>query len=160
MRSNYPETTPNRVRILIGEGMRGYRTYVQPTETTIIQMNSRYNYLFSVLMLMGCSSSDITSSNDVVFPAENISFAQKVEPLFAVSCNSSGCHDAARSSNNFVDLTSWYGTRATNVVNQPGDTTCGLLQVVFGREFHPGINLNSNHRQGLKQWVLEGAQNN
>ena len=125
-------------------------------------MNIFY-YIFAagVLIMIGCSSSDITSANDIVFPSTHISFKAQVEPLFAVSCNVVGCHDVARSGNNSVDLTSWIGTRATNVVNQPGDTTCGLLQVVFAREPHLGsINVNNNHRQGLKQWVIEGAQDN
>jgi hypothetical protein len=121
----------------------------------------RYILAAGVFAVMGCSSSDITSANDIVFPATHVSFKAQVEPLFAVSCNISGCHDIARNSNNSVDLTSWIGARATNVVNQPGDTTCGLIQVVFVREFHNGpVNLNENHRQGLKRWVIEGAQDN
>src|SRR6185437_12321203 len=87
-----------------------------------------------VLVIIGCSSSDITSANDVVFPATNVSFRAQVEPLFSVSCNVAGCHDMARPGNNNVDLTSWIGTRAINVVNQPGDTNCGLILVVYGRE--------------------------
>ncbi|MDP4220589.1 MAG: hypothetical protein Q8916_11075 [Bacteroidota bacterium] len=121
----------------------------------------RYLFGLAVFTLYGCSSSDITSANDIVFPATHVSFKAHVEPLFAVSCTMSGCHDMPRSTNNGVDLTSWTGVRATNVINQPGDTMCGLMQVVFGREFHNGpLNLNENHRQGLKQWVIEGAQNN
>jgi hypothetical protein len=120
----------------------------------------RYLYTVGVFTLIGCSSSDITSPDDVVFPATNVSFKAHVEPLFAVSCNMNGCHDMATSRNNSVDLTSWIGVRATNVINQPGDTTCGLMQVVFGRELHPGFTINSNHQQGLKQWVLEGAKDN
>lgn len=114
----------------------------------------RYILAAGVFLIMGCSSSDITSANDIVFPAKNISFRAKVEPLFAIACN--GCH----SMGNTVDLSSFVGVRATRVVNQPGDTNCGLMQVVFGRELHTGITLNENHRQGLKQWVIEGAQDN
>jgi hypothetical protein len=121
----------------------------------------RYIFAALIFTVMGCSSSDITSANDVVFPASNVSFRAQVEPLFSVSCNVSGCHDMARPGNNNVDLTSWAGTRAINVVNQPGDTNCGLILVIFGREIHAGvINLNNNHRQGLKRWVIEGAKDN
>src|SRR5579872_1047818 len=106
--------------------------------------NLRYFLLSSAFAFIGCSGSDITSPNDIVFPATNVSFKAQVEPLFSISCNINGCHDMARPSNNDVDLTSWIGARSINVVNSPGpaDTTCGLLQVVFGREFHPGININ------------------
>jgi hypothetical protein len=119
----------------------------------------RYILAAGVFTLMGCSGSDITSPKDIVFPATHVSFKAHVEPLFAIACNS--CHSPG---NNGTDLTSWIGVRAINVVNQPGpaDTACGLLQVVFGHEFHNGPvdQLNDNHRQGLKQWVIEGAQNN
>ena len=120
----------------------------------------RYILTAGVFTLLGCSSSDITSANDIVFPGKNVSFKAQVEPLFAVSCNMSGCHDFVSHAGD-VDLTSWIGARSTKVVNAPYDTTCGLIMVVFGREFHNGsLNLNENHRQGLKQWVIEGAQDN
>src|SRR5437016_6231382 len=106
-------------------------------------MRSIYYILaFGVFTITGCSSSDITSANDIVFPATNVSFKAQVEPLLSVSCNMSGCHDFVSHAGN-VDLTSWIGVRSTNVVNQPGDTTCNLILVVFGRSglIHPGINL-------------------
>ena len=118
-----------------------------------------YLIAVGVFTLMGCGSNDITSANDIVFPAANVSFRAHVQPLFTLSCNVSGCHDNISHAGS-VDLTSWVGVRATNVVGQ-ADTNCGLMQVVFGREFHNGpININENHRQGLKHWVIEGAQDN
>ena len=121
----------------------------------------RYILSLTVFGLVGCSNQDITSANSIVFPATNVSFKAHVEPLFAVSCNVTGCHDMSRISNNNVDLSSWIGTRSTNVVNQPGDTNCGLIQVIYSRAIHAGVtNLNENHRQGLKQWVIEGAKDN
>jgi hypothetical protein len=125
-------------------------------------MEFRYKTALIVLLLLsGCSSDDITSADQIVFPASGVSFKVQVEPLFTLSCNVSGCHDAARADNNMVDLTSFSTVRNLNVVGQPGDTNCGLLRVVFGRELHPGpLRINDNHRQGLKTWVLEGAQNN
>jgi hypothetical protein len=110
-----------------------------------------------VLIIIGCSGSDITSPNDIVFPATGVSFKAQVEPLFSLACNS--CHSLG----NTTDLSSWQGVRALNVINQPGpaDTACGLLQVIYGREFHSGpVNIDATRKQGLKQWVIEGAQNN
>jgi hypothetical protein len=113
------------------------------------------------LFIVGCGYNDITTADQIVFPATNVSFRAHVEPLFTVSCNTYGCHDAPTASNNYTDLTSWFGVRETNVVTVAGDTACGLIRVIYGREFHSGpININNNHREGLKQWVLEGAQNN
>jgi hypothetical protein len=117
----------------------------------------RYIFASAVFIIIGCSGSDITSPNDIVFPATNVSFKGQVEPLFSLACNS--CHSSGSS----TDLTSWIGVRAINVVNQPGpaDTACGLLQVIYGREFHAGgVNIDAIRKQGLKQWVIEGAQDN
>jgi hypothetical protein len=122
--------------------------------------NLRYILVSTVLAIAGCSSSDITSPNDIVFPATKVSFKAQVEPLFSISCNSSNCHSFDYQAGG-VDLTSWYGVRNPIVVNQPGDTTCNLIMVIYGRRFHNGpINITDNNRQGLKQWVIEGAQNN
>lgn len=113
------------------------------------------------VLFAGCSGNDITDPNDIVFPQTNVSFSAQVQPLLNISCNSYGCHDAARTENLYVQLTSWAGVRNVRVVNQPGDTNSGLIRVVYGRQLHSGvIRINDNHRQGLKQWVLEGAQNN
>jgi hypothetical protein len=122
----------------------------------------RYFLVFGVFLIVaGCGSGDITSPQDIVFPQTNVSFRAHVQPLFTLSCNMQGCHDAPRISNNNTDLTSWFGVRSTNVVTQAGDTACGLIRVIYGRQFHSGpININNNHREGLKKWVLEGAQNN
>lgn len=107
-----------------------------------------------------CSGSDITSPEDVVFPERNVSYAQHVAPYLALGCNISGCHDASRPENNFIDLTSWIAVRSTRVVNQPGDTNCALVQVLYGRVLHVPIRATENQRRGIKQWVLEGAENN
>src|SRR5689334_15435634 len=132
---------------------------------SFLLVNSRMRSLCYILAagvftFWGCSSSDITSPKDIVFPATHVSFKAQVEPLFAVSCNISGCHDLISHAGD-VDLTTWAQVMNPIVVNQAYDTTCNLILVVYGRKFHTGpINLNDNHRQGLKQWVLEGAQDN
>ena len=108
------------------------------------------------VFISGCSG-DITDPDDIVFPPINVSFGMHIQPLLNLSCNSQGCHGEGAQ----TKLTSWGGVRALNVVNQPGDTNCGLVNVVYGRtETHWPVNVNSNHRQGIKQWVIEGAQNN
>ncbi len=113
------------------------------------------------LLWIGCSGDDITNPDQIVFPATGVSYRQHIAPLFTISCNVQGCHDAPRPDNFNTDLTSWTGIRSINVVNQPYDTACGLVRVVYGRESHPGpLRINDNHREGIKQWVLEGAQDN
>ena len=108
------------------------------------------------VFVVGCSGDDITHPDDIVFPRDSVRFSMHVQPLLNISCNFSGCHGEGGQ----TQLTSYLGVRALNVIHQPGDTNCGLLNVVFGRNIHVPVNVNDNHRQGLKQWVLEGAQNN
>ena len=117
--------------------------------------------LFAVCLVWeACSSGDITSPNQIVFPASNVSFSQQVEPYFTLACNVTGCHDAPRSTNLNVDLTSWIAVR--DEVPKAGDTlTSPLVAVMFARENHQGVFLaNDNQRNGIKVWVLEGARNN
>lgn len=108
----------------------------------------------------GCFPGDVTNPNQIVFPASNVSYSQQLVPFLTLSCNMTGCHDAARSGNLNVDLTSWIGVR--NEVPKPGDTlTSPLVAVMFARENHVGNFLaNDNQRNGIKVWVLEGAKNN
>jgi hypothetical protein len=116
--------------------------------------------LLCLSVLTGCSSSDITSPDQIVFPSANVSFAQHVQPFFAVACNTPSCHDAGRPDNLDTDLSSWVRVRDAHVT-LAGDTACGLIRVIYVREAHYGaLNINENQRAGLLQWVLEGAQNN
>lgn len=114
-----------------------------------------------VVFLGSCGGGDITGPEDIMFPDSNVSYGRHVAPFLAVGCNMSGCHDASRPDNRFTDLTSWISVRSINVINQPGDTNCNLVRVLYGRTLHPILNsIGENQRSGVKKWVLEGAQNN
>ena len=108
---------------------------------------------------MGCSSGDLTSPLQVVFPTSNVSYSQHVAPYLQLSCNTAGCHDAPNAQNMGVTLTSWVGVRDKVV---PKDTLASaLVSVMFAREYHAGTFLaTANQRNGIKMWVLEGALNN
>jgi hypothetical protein len=112
-------------------------------------------------MLAGCGANDLTNASQVVFPDSNVSFAGQVQPYLNLGCNVKGCHDAKRAENQNIELTSFVNVRATNVVNQPGDTNCNLVAVIYGRQLHQAqITANDNQRRGIRKWVLEGAKNN
>lgn len=115
----------------------------------------------SILGFGGCSSSDITNPEQIVFPAKNVSYAAQVSPFLALSCNSEQCHGSVNSSNQGITLASWTQVR-DNRVTLPGDSTSPLILVMYGLEpNHRGAFIaNDNQRQGMKTWVLEGAQNN
>ncbi|MDP4200204.1 MAG: hypothetical protein Q8922_08970 [Bacteroidota bacterium] len=108
----------------------------------------------------GCSSSDITSPTDIIFPASGVSYHAQVAPYLTLACNTSHCHDGSAIDKGAKDMTSWVGVR--DVVGQPGDTlTSPIVSVMYARENHAGAFLaNDNQRNGIKVWVLEGAKNN
>lgn len=117
--------------------------------------------LVLILFLGSCDDNAISSPDQVIFPDSNVSYGRHVAPFLAVGCNMSGCHDAKRTENRLIALTSWADVRDIKVVNQPGDTNSALVQVLYGKVFHPLLNnVGENQRRGIKQWVLEGAQNN
>ncbi len=110
--------------------------------------------------LTGCSSSDITNPDQIVFPASKVSYRLHVAPYLQLSCNITGCHDAARSANLGIDLTSRIGVLSNNVTT-PKDTNSPLVGVLYARYAHSGqFRSNENQRNGIKVWVLEGAQDN
>ena len=113
-----------------------------------------------IIFLAGCDDDAISSPTQVIFPDSNVSFAAHVAPFLQLGCNMTGCHDAPRTENRNIVLTSWAGVMDLRVVNQPGDTNAGLVQVLYGKVFHPLINAEENQRRGIKQWVKEGAKNN
>ncbi len=116
----------------------------------------------ALLLLSGCGANDITNPNQIIFPDTNVSYQAHIRPFFALSCTTSGCHDAPRANNFNIALTSFYEVRQINVVNQPGDTTCNLVKVMYGLGgLHgPDFTSTENQRRGIKQWVKEGAKNN
>lgn len=115
----------------------------------------------------GCKD-DISDGNldEIVFPATNVSYGRHVEPLFARGCAFAGCHsqDSQAGSvilDNYQDAL----THKTGTII-PGDTANStLVWSIEGRvgRIRMPLNrppLNANQINGIKQWILEGAQNN
>jgi hypothetical protein len=113
-----------------------------------------------ILFLGSCDDNALTSPEDVIFPDSNVSYRAHVAPFLALGCNMSGCHDMPRTENRGIVLRSFGEVRDIRVVNQPGDTNAALVQVLYGKVFHPLIQAGDNQRRGIRQWVIEGAQDN
>lgn len=113
-----------------------------------------------IVIMAGCSSNDITNPNQIVFPADSVSYARQVAPYFALTCTISGCHNATDMAGS-VDLSSWLGVRAINVLTPKDTTTSQLVLVMKGITQHSWpFSANPNQREGVTRWVWEGAQNN
>ncbi len=115
--------------------------------------------ILAALLVIECCSG-ISNPDQIVFPATNVSYAQQIEPYFTLACNTTGCHDEIDQAGG-VDLSSWTAIRGYPGLAEPGDTTSLLVKVMFAEELHRApLNANQNQRDGIRQWIIEGAKNN
>ena len=119
----------------------------------------------AIIVLSSCkdTSNSVSTLDEIVFPATDISYEKQVQPLFNVGCAITGCHDKATNQNKNLDRTSFAGVRSNFGVVIPGDTTNSRL--IWNIEARPGYApmppakpLSQNQIQGLKRWILEGAK--
>ncbi len=113
----------------------------------------------------GCDSSDVvTRPEQIVFPETNVSYGRQVQPLFDLTCNTSGCHNASNRAGDVV-LTTYI-----NLFSKPGLVLAGdslhsvLGQIIRGQLPHITIPIsaliNENQQHGINVWIAEGASNN
>jgi hypothetical protein len=119
----------------------------------------------AALLLASCKDSNTVSAlDDIVFPAKNISYDNSVQPLFNIACTYSGCHDTKTFAGD-LDLTGYSGIRQRfyDVVVVRDTNLSRLVWRIEGKfgltPMPPTRLLTLNQRQGLKQWILEGATN-
>lgn len=120
-----------------------------------------------LVLLPGCKDESVTGmTSDIIFPIDNVSFSQHVQPLFNQGCALAGCHDEGPHPDTEVCLTSYFNT----VFRTPGIVTPGkpeLSTLVFSIEGTVGrrmpLNgpaLTQNQINGIRTWIVEGAMNN
>jgi len=103
-----------------------------------------------------------TGQSDIVFPASNVSYTKQVVPLFYESCNFVGCHNSEDQAGG-LDLSTTFGVFSVPGVVIAKDTLHSILiQRITGRVGTimpppPYSPLNQNQIQGLKKWIMEGA---
>jgi hypothetical protein len=119
--------------------------------------------LFTIA-LYSCEDNFVTEPEQIVFPQKNVSYRSHVEPFLHLSCTLSGCHasDAANygsfSMNTYFDL---YSRAGLIKKNDPDNSTLNMVmerRLPHYQQMVAGI--TQNHVDGLRQWVLEGGQNN
>jgi len=119
-----------------------------------------WTFAAATLIIAGCSSNDITNPNQIVFPADSVSYARQVAPYFALTCTTAGCHNATDMAGG-VDLSSWVAVRAINVLTPKDTNTSQLVLVMKGKTQHPWpFSANQNQIEGITRWVWEGASDN
>jgi hypothetical protein len=114
-----------------------------------------------MMAITGCKDSGISSGDDIVFPAKNISYMTSIQPLFNLRCSYYGCHDDQTRAGS-LSLTSYVNLTSIPGMVIPKDTLNSLLlQEVQGKIMHQQpILINQNQINGIKQWIIEGAKYN
>lgn len=116
-----------------------------------------------VAAMPSCDDDGLGPGDEVVFPEENVSYAEHVQPYFNLRCANYGCHeDQARAGN--LSLTSYNALTERPGLIIPGDAESSfLMQKIDGRLPHPidvPIIINENQLEGIRTWINEGAKNN
>ena len=141
--------------------MKGVRKSMREASLCLLVIFS----LMSMVVSSGCKDEVVSDSSDIVFPTNNVSYSQHVQPLFNQTCALSACHDNGQHSSDLC-LTSYNNT----VFRTPGVVVPGQPQVstiVFRIEGTTGqqmpLNrapLNQNQINGIRTWIAEGAKDN
>jgi hypothetical protein len=114
-----------------------------------------------------CIGADCSPS-DVIFPADSISYARQVQPLFNQTCALSGCHASGERErvklDSYENLLFGAGNPPVRVVVPGSPETSELVFRIEGRASQRmplGRNsLNQNQINGIRAWIAEGARRN
>ncbi len=133
-----------------------------------------FNFGFAILIcavatvttLSSCKDTitSVTPLDQIVFPSTGISYSKQVQPLFNVGCALPECHDNVTKKAN-LDLTSYAGLVSDEGIVVAGNPTNSRLiwciEAIPNYPLMPPAKpLSQNQIQGLKQWILEGANGN
>lgn len=120
-----------------------------------------------LLLAVSCSDSTVTDPEDIIFPDSNISYQKHVEPFMRLTCAYQGCHNNTTQAAGII-LDDWfYMTNAMSgafiIPSKPDNSV--LVQMLEGKYPHlyehiwrPRI--NDEQIEGIRQWILEGAELN
>ena len=126
-----------------------------------------------LFILMGCVDMGSKQKPDDN-PNESVSFSSDIQPVFDISCATSGCHRAGHSTN--LNLTE--GNSYTDLINvrsmnytplklvDPGKSEDSVLYLKIvgssetGSKMPPGGTLSDASIENIRAWIIEGAENN
>jgi hypothetical protein len=106
------------------------------------------------------------SPSSVIFPTNDVKYNRDVQTLFNQACTLSGCHDANPSNTSSLHLIDHWNTvfavPGVVVIGSPGQSTLVLrIEGALGPRMPPrGNPLNKNQTDGIRTWIVEGANNN
>jgi len=120
-------------------------------------------FLFLILFSCWTCNTGPTSPQEIIFPDKNISYAKHIQPLFDLSCTTSGCHGESAAGG--VKLVSYVNLFQTAGLVLPQDSLNSTLAMIVSQRLPHSVVLiqdltTANQRKGVSQWIYEGASNN
>ncbi len=128
--------------------------------------------IFNIILVFGFASlifyaCDDTKITDPPIPTEDVSYAEHIQPIFNNYCNNTGCHNSQDNAGG-LDLTSWGSLRASPFIvipNYPDESllylsVSGGLVNIMPPPDGSSPPLSENQINGIKIWILEGAESN
>lgn len=120
-------------------------------------------FLSSIILLTNCDDSPV-SGEDVVFPENNISYTNHVEPFMRQACAYQGCHGGANPASGLLLSDYFVLTSEPGLIIPNNPDGSRLIQIMENPNTHitPFIrsDINENTINGMRQWILEGAKIN
>ena len=119
---------------------------------------------FLIIITFAC---DDTGINEIPLPDENVSYSEHIQPIFNNHCNNTGCHNSADAAGD-IRLTSYGELFASPFMVIPfapdestlylsvSGQTVNIMPPPYGNTFP----LNDNQINGIRVWILEGAEAN
>lgn len=139
-------------------------------ETKKADMKQIYKLILALFVvgITFVSCDDTLTNDDIdsrVIPSSNVSYAEYIQPLFQLKCNTAGCHNSrdiagGLSLDNHAEATS----NVLIVFPELPDNS-KLVWAIEGRTTSPmppvgWPPLTKNQITGIKTWIKEGAKNN
>lgn len=139
-----------------------------------MRQNNRFKSIYSYLYWLGvvvCTFFSLTcdeeanNPDEIVFPDSNVSYGRHVEPLFSRTCIFSVCHSSTGRAGGLSLETYSDAIFQPGVIIPRNPDDSRLIRRVEGRDglIRMPMNLpplSDAQIKGLRQWILEGAQNN
>jgi len=135
-------------------------------------MKKLYYYSLVLLILASLQScykdvGPIEGEGDV--PAEGISYSQDVQPIYDQNCID--CHPGSgnldlTADNSYAETVNVSASGYSGILVVPGDPEASVLYKkidgsgAYGSNMPVGGSLSQTQINTIKQWILEGAQNN
>lgn len=117
--------------------------------------------LIPVVILLSCGGSTY-KPEDIVFPEDNISYHQHIEPLLRYTCNYPGCHTVYdRAGGVVLDSYEQLLFASSGQMVIPGDPERSHLVLYLSYQLNHSMpidfRVNKSQLDGIKKWILNGA---